>query len=179
MHHKVFFVFVLVVAPFFSRTAWSQSLPSAIAKGRIITTDGTAIPFQNLTTGTEIHRYQPSPGGAFVEFPADKTIKLEEQRGTKVWEKSGYWGGFMLGTALVAAQISKKKYPDAKSNTTPIVLGATAGGLLIGALIGLAQKNYVEVYSNPKYNTGFHLSRLQMQIAFHNRSTNFGFQYRL
>ena len=80
--------------------------------------------------------------GLIEEFPINKVQILSVRNGTYAATYGLVGGGLMLLTTLIAVADANSKYPNSTYDATPLVLGFTGAGILIGALIGSANSKW-------------------------------------
>lgn len=170
------FLFLSSISIVFGQTE-DLSEVNNLKNGRLTTTDGFLINFSKIKVeGTQLH-YQESGRTFFQKVELDKIMKVEKQSGSYAG-----WGGLLLGgSALVGslygiAQAASDPFTEIdKSKARNLVIGFTAGGILIGALIGSGIKKYETVYDNPNFD----FSSLRFNVKWHDQlaTTLFGLNY--
>lgn len=158
MKHSFFLLATVTAFITTLANAQTNQLPSAVEKGRLMTTDGQKITFVHLTTGSDSHSYNTPSDNKLQNIPADHVIRIEQQTGTEAG-KWALWLGLsgLVGSALgvLSATTEADTYGVETDNSKilPIVFGITAASALIGVAIGSGKKKYKTIYTNPKYES--------------------------
>lgn len=181
---RQFFLLAVIAASVTLCNAQTSELPSAVGKGRIMTTDGRKIAFTSLTTGSDSHTYKTPASAKSQTIPAENVMSIEQQTGTE----AGKWGlwlgvsglvGSLLGVLSAKTDADLYGVETDDSKIVPIVAGITAASALIGVAIGSGKKKYKTLYTNPKYGNASTSNSVRIGLTCSpKQGIGAGFQYR-
>ena len=130
-----------------------------VKKGRINTTTGQLIKFNNLKeTGDEFLFNKPSVTGDY-KLQSDEVLKIDQKTGDHALEfglimgASGLLGGF-IGYKISESTLESGYSIDRQATTRNIMI-LTGISALAGVIWGANVPKYSTVYENPKYSSIF------------------------
>lgn len=137
---------VLLLEPFVS---WGQVAPAvnpSYARGKVILKDGTRYEAVNINFAVETLTFTDKKTGQPFTFPLPE-VDFVSRTKSYALEGALAGGGLMLSASLAAVlQAAADPYLETKPNAGLIILGLTAGGVGIGALIGSALSSEKTVF---------------------------------
>lgn len=154
-----FLVFIFLLHPVLTYGQTGSTSTRTIrtyGKGRIIKKDRTKYVGRKLVFKTDVLTFNDENTGRTVTLPLSE-IDYVSKIGNHALEGALVGGGLtLLAGVLAVLQVEADPYRTTKENAGVIILGLTAGGTVVGGLIGLAI---------PKEKTVFQKGRLLAQIS--------------
>lgn len=111
--------------------------------GRIVTTDGTAIPFQKANKTGELFHYKTLAGEGAIS--AENVAGLDLRTGTKAGKGALIFG--ITGTVFSVLLGLGTGNTTERIIIQAVIVGSAYAGL--GGLLGFPEKTYKNVYANP------------------------------
>ncbi len=144
--------FVIIGATAIESAAQDEATtaPARIDKGRITLTDASRILFSDGQLDGQAVSYTRAGAQADESTALEKVLRVERQKGTHALAYALVCGvGAGVG-ALMGVSANSNDDVEVSAGTKTAIVGALTGvGVLIGAVIGGAQKRYEVVYENP------------------------------
>ena len=134
----------------FDLQSQNLNVGQAIKKGRLFTKDGIEKKFKSLTMQNDNVNVFFDKAAKSILLSEEEIIKIEEVAGNQALLWGGVLGASSLLGSIIGVAQAEAQYGDTGDNSG-IIIGLTAAGTLVGALVGLNIKKYKTVYENPSY----------------------------
>jgi hypothetical protein len=172
-------VFVLLTVPLLSMGQEGSGADRAYGRGKVILKDSTRYDALNLKFTSESLSFTDKKTSQPLTFPLAEVDFVSRTRNHAL-EGALFGGGLMLVSCLTAVlQVESDPNLEFKENAGLIILGFTAGGTALGALIGSAFSSDKTVFQKGRlvvnlgvpltfhgYPGGLGLSLVRLQVRF-------------